>query len=79
MSIGIMNAVVNTALPGPSAPPAPLPVTGFGTLESNLQPPVARENAPLLPYTPEVNATTKVFSLEKFVFLWLGIGHKYCE
>ncbi len=79
MSIRIMNAVVNTALPRPSAPPAPLPLTGFGTLESNPQPPVARENAPLLPDTPEVNAETEVFSLEKFVFLWLGIGHKYCE
>ena len=40
---------------------------------------VARENAPLLPDTPEVNAETEVFSLEKFVFLWLGIGRKYCE
>ncbi len=78
MSIRIMNAVVNTALPRPSAPP-PIPVTGFGALESNLQPPIARENAPLLPYTPEVNARTEVFSLEKFVFLWVGIGHKHCE
>ncbi len=38
-----------------------------------------RENAPLLSDTPDVNAETEVFSLEKFVFLCLGIGHKYCE
>ncbi len=69
----------NTAPPRPSAPP-PFLVTGFGSREgnphANPQPPVARENAPLLPDTPEVNARTEV---EKFVFLWLGIGHKYCE
>ncbi len=74
-----MNAYccVNTAPPPPrpSAPP-PFPVTDFGGA-TNPQPP--RENAPLLPDTPEVNAETEVFSLEKFVFLWLGIGRKYCE
>ncbi len=52
--------------------------TDFGGA-TNPQLPVARENAPLLPDTPEVNAGTEVFSLEKFVFLCLGIGHKYCE
>ena len=58
-------------------------MTGFGYREGNphVNPQllVARENAPLLPDTPEVNARMEVFSLEKFVFLCLGIGHKYCE
>ncbi len=45
-----------------------------------MQPPKGRMLlSPLLPDTPEVNAETEVFSLEKFVFLWLGIGRKYCE
>ncbi len=45
-----------------------------------IQPPKGRMLlSPLLPDTPEVNAETEVFSLEKFVFLWLGIGRKYCE
>ncbi len=61
--IPCMNAVVvNTATPRPSAPP-PFLVTGFGG--GNPQPP--RENAPLLPDTPELNAETEteveVFSL----------------
>ncbi len=47
-------------------------MTDFGG--ANPQPP--GENPPLLPDTPEVNAGTEVFSLEKFVFLWLEIGHK---
>ena len=66
-----MLIVVVCTGPRPSAPNR-----GTG-LRVNPQPPI--ENDPLLPDTPEGNARTGVFSLEKFVFLWLGIGQKYCE
>ncbi len=64
---------MNTVNTGPR-PSAPFRGTDFGGAGANPQQP--RENAPLLPDTPEVNAGTEVFSLEKFVFLWLGIGRK---